>query len=414
VIWSGSRHSGAYPYSTPGQSPLQINMKTDGDNVIRRSGGISRTIFVIGLVVVAVVSGLAGYFAAGYFKPSQASITLTGAGATFPYPFLSAVSINYSRTNPGVQVNYQSIGSGGGIKALIAKTVDFAASDAPLNDQQRANATNSLHIPETIGSVVFAYNIPKPTSGTFPKGLNLTGDIIAGIFLGSITNWNDASIQNLNPGFTLPNHVISVVHRSDGSGTTFVWTSYLSSVSPTWNQTVGAGTSVSWPSLGGNAYGAAGNEGVAGSIRGNSYWAGYVELAYALQNSMSYGFIKNPAGYFIEPTLASTKAALNTLSSLPSGDQSWKTVNLLNSADPAAYPIASFTYLLVYKELNVVNGMTQAKAKALVDFLWFVVHSPGGQDIGPSLGYVPLPGLVTTIDETTIKSITFNGTVLRS
>ncbi len=384
-------------------------MKTNGDTIIRRSGGISKTIFILSLVAVAAVSGVSGYFVAGFLKPSQPSIVLNGAGATFPYPFLSAVSINYSLTNAGVRVNYQSIGSGGGIKALIAKTVDFAASDAPLNDAQRANATNSLHIPETIGSVVFAYNLPN-----LPKGLNLTGPIIAGIFLGSISNWNNATIQSVNPGFALANHVISVVHRSEGSGTTFVWTSYLSKVSTVWNQTIGTGTSVSWPSLGGNSYGSSGNEGVAGAIRGNSYWAGYVELAYALQNKMTYAKIQNPTGNFIEPTLASTQAALNTIGSLPAGDQSWKGVTLLNSSDPNAYPIASFTYMLVYKELNVVPSMTQAKAKALVDFLWFVVHSPGGQDLGPPLGYVPLPSVVTTIDENTIKSITFNGATLRS
>lgn len=393
-------------------------MKTNGDNVIRRSGGISKTIFILSLVAVAAVSGVSGYFVAGFLKPSTPVITLNGAGATFPYPFLSAVSVNYTRSNPNVQVNYQSIGSGGGVKALIAKTVDFAASDRPLTSQQQnaTNAPNSLHIPETIGSVVFAYNLPKSPSGTIPKGLNLTSDLIAGIFLGSITNWNNASIQSLqtNPTFTLPNHVISVAHRSDGSGTTFVWTSYLSLISPIWNKTVGANTAVSWPQLNGYSYGAAGNEGVAGIIRGNQFFAGYVELAYALQNSMSYAYIKNPTGNYIEPTLASTKAALNTLSTLPSGDQSWTGVTLLNSSDANAYPIASFTYLVVYKELNVVPGMTQAKAKALVDFLWFVVHSPGGQDQASPLGYVPLPSLVTTIDENTIKSITYNGIVLRS
>src|SRR6266571_2513606 len=346
-----------------------MQMKSNGDTVITRSGGISKTIFIVSLVVVASVSGLSGYFAAGFFKPSLSTTILNGAGATFPYPFLSAVSVNYSRSNPSVQVNYQSIGSGGGVKALIAKTVDFAASDAPLTDNQRTNATNSLHIPETIGSVVFAYNIPKPTSGTLPKGLNLTGPIIAGIFLGSITNWSNMTIQNIN-----------------------------------------AGTAVAWPV----GLGSAGNEGVAGVIRGTSYYAGYVELAYALQNKMSYAFIQNPAGTYIEPSLASTQAALNTIASLPAGDQSWKSVTLLNSSDPAAYPIASFTYLLVYKELNVVPSMTQTKAKALVDFLWFVVHNPGGQALGPALGYVPLPDSVTTIDETTIKSITFNGTTLRS
>ena len=391
-------------------------METNGDNVIRRSGGISKTIFILSLVIVAAVSGVSGYFVSGFLKPSTPFITLNGAGATFPYPFLSAVSVNYTRNNPNVQINYQSIGSGGGVKDLITKIVDFAASDRPLTGQQQnaTNAPNSLHIPETIGSVVFAYNLPKASGGTIPKGLNLTGTVIAGIFLGNITNWNDPAITNLNPGFTLPNKVITVVHRSDGSGTTFVWTSYLSLVSQTWNNAYGAGTAVSWPGLNGNSLGSSGNEGVAGTIRGNQFFAGYVELAYALQNSMSYAYIKNPTGNFIEPTLASTKAALNTISSLPAGNASWTSVSLLNSMDPSAYPIASFTYLLVYRELNVLPDMTQTKAKALVDFLWFVIHSPGGQDLGPALGYVPLPSLATTIDETTIKSITFNGATLRS
>ncbi len=229
------------------------------------------------------------------------------------------------------------------------------------------------------------------------------------MFLGSITKWNDVAIQSLNPGFLLPDAAIQLVHRSDGSGTTFVWTSYLSIVSPTWNSTVGKGTAVSWPATP-NALGAAGNEGVAGVVRGTSYTAGYVELNLALRNRMAYAFIQNKAGNYIEPSLASTAAALNTVTSLPNGNESWSSVSLLDSTDPDAYPIASFSYLLVYRELNVVPGMTLAKARALVDFLWFVVHD--GQSLAGTLWYVPLPLSVIAVDEATIQSITFNGQIL--
>lgn len=353
------------------------------------------------LVIAAVLSGVAGYYVGGVLAPVQGTPILNGAGATFPFPLLSAISANYTFFNPSVRVNYQSIGSGGGIKALINKTVDFAASDAPLTDTQRQSAPNSLHIPETIGSVVFAYNLPG-----IGKGLNLTGPIIAGIFLGSITKWNNATIQNINPGLTLPTQNIQVVHRSDGSGTTFVWTSYLSLVSPTWNSLVGKGTSVPWPI----GVGQSGNGGVAGYITTTQYAAGYVELAYALQNNIAFAKIQNKAGSYIEPSLSSTAAALNTVTYLPSGDQSWSSVSLLDSTDPNAYPIASFSYIVVYKELNVVPGMSLTKAKALFGYLWFVIHN--GQQIAPSLQYVPLPRSVVSIDAATIKSITFNGQAL--
>jgi phosphate transport system substrate-binding protein len=369
---------------------------------IAHPSGISRTIFAVAIIIVAVISGVSGYYVGGYFnKTSVANFTLNGTGATFPYPFISAVSTNYSRTHLGIAINYQSLGSGAGVRALTAKTVDFAASDAPLSDAERTAAPNALHIPETVGSVVFAYNLPG-----ISKGLNLTGDLIAKIFLGQITKWNDSSIKTLNQA-TLPNQPIQVVHRSDGSGTTFVWTSYLSLVSPTWNSTVGYGKSVPWPI----GLGASGNEGVAGVVKGTTFTAGYVELAYALTNSMSYAYIQNAVGTkFIQPSIASTAAAFNTVTSFPTGDASWKQVTLLNSSDPNAYPIASLTYILVYKELNVVPGMTLDKAKALTDFLWFMVHD--GQNQANPLGYVTLSAGLTATDETSIRSITFGGTAI--
>jgi phosphate ABC transporter phosphate-binding protein len=328
---------------------------------------------------------------------------LNGAGATFPQPFLNATITKYiSQIRTNLQINYQGVGSGAGISSLTTKTVDFAASDAPLTDSQRAAAPNVLHIPETIGAVTLAYNLPGISSG-----LKLSGQVIANIFLGTVTNWNDPSIIAINPDLTLPNHAITTVHRSDGSGTTNVFTRYLSNVSSTWSNQVGFGTSVQWP--GTNALGASGNSNVASTVTQTQYAIGYVELVYALQNSMTVASVQNPSGNYIAPSLASTTLAVQSGASegLPQGSQSWYTVSLLNTADSQAYPIVSFTYLLVYKELNVVPGMDQNKATQLVQFLWYVVHD--GQQLSPALQYAQLPANVVQIDEITIRSITFNG-----
>jgi len=326
-------------------------------------------------------------------------ITLSGAGATFPYPLISTMVVEYNKIRPDVQISYQSIGSGGGIRQHTEKTVDFGASDAPLNDKQREAAPNTLHIPITIGSVVVAYNLPGIT-----KGLKLTGEVLADIFLGKITKWNDPAIQSLNPDLSLPNKDILVVHRSDGSGTTFVFTGYLCIVSPEWKNKVGQGTAVQWPT----GLGAAGNEGVAAVIRGTEYTIGYVELAYALQNKMSYAYLQNREGRFIEPTLQTTAAAAAAVApTLPKGDESWFHVSLLNAPGADSYPIASFSYLLVYKDLSVLPTMTKEKAQALVEFLWWAIHD--GQKYASALEYVPLPPEVVAVNEATIKMITFKG-----
>ena len=326
-------------------------------------------------------------------------ISLSGAGATFPYPLLSTMVVEYNKIRPDVKISYQSIGSGGGIRQHTEKTVDFGASDAPLNEKQREAAPNTLHIPITIGSVVVAYNIPG-----IPKGLRLTGEVLADIFLGKITKWNDPDIQDLNPDLSLPNKDILVVHRSDGSGTTFVFTGYLCSVSEEWKTKVGQGTAVQWPT----GLGAAGNEGVAAVIRGTEYTIGYVELAYALQNNMTYAYLQNREGRFIEPTLQTTAAAAAAVApTLPKGDESWFHVNLLNAPGPDSYLIASFSYLLVYKDLSVLPTMTKEKAQALVEFLWWATHD--GQKYAPALEYVPLPPEVVAINEGTIKMITYKG-----
>jgi phosphate transport system permease protein/phosphate transport system substrate-binding protein len=327
-------------------------------------------------------------------------VTINGAGATFPFPLIDTWRVEYQKVKPDVNINYQSIGSGGGIKQFTAKTVDFGATDAPLTQNESQNAPGAVHIPETIGSVVAAYNIP----GIPDKGLKLTGEVLADIFLGKITKWNDPKIQELNTDKTLPGDDIIVAHRSDGSGTTFVWTDYLSSVSPIWKDQIGKGKSVEWPV----GIGAPGNEGVANAIKGSPNTIGYVELSYALTTSTPFAFIQNKEGNFIEPSLNSTAAAVQSgVASLPKGDGVWTDVTLVNAAGANSYPIASLSYLLLYKEMSTDPNLDQAKAKALVDFISWAITD--GQKVGEPLGYVPLPDGVVKINQDTLKTLTFNG-----
>jgi phosphate transport system substrate-binding protein len=367
----------------------------------------TKYVILIAIVAIVIIVGsIAAYIYLSQPTTAAPSVTLNGAGASFPYPLLDAMIKNYTaNVKPNVQVNYQSIGSGGGISAYKqpTPTVDFAASDAPLTATDVANIPNALHIPETIGAVTVAYNLPGVASG-----LHLTGKVIADIFQGTITMWNDPAIQNLNTNVTLPAQAINTVHRSDGSGTTFIFTSYLSASSTSWNSSIGSGKSVSWPS----GTGSNGNTGVASTVNGTQYTIGYVELAYILQNGMTVAAVQNPAGNWVLPSLDSTTVAVQSgaSSGLPAGDASWTKVSLLNTPDANAYPLVSFTYLIVYKELNAVPGMTEDKATALVQYLWYVVHD--GQDLAPGLSYAQLPSNVVQINEATIQSITFNGQTL--
>ncbi len=352
-------------------------------------------------IAIAMLLLLAGCTASTEQKQggeAQKEITINGAGASFPYPLIAKWSSEYGKLK-GVKINYQSIGSGGGIRQTMAKTVDFGASDAPLKEEERSKMPGILHIPETLGAVVVVYNLP----GVEEK-LRLSGDVIADIYLGRITRWNDPRIAELNPGVELPDEQIVVVHRSDGSGTTFVFSDYLSAVSQDWEREVGRGKSLSWPlGLGGK-----GNEGVSGLVKQNPYSIGYVELAYAVQNRLSYALIKNRAGRFVEPSIESVSAAAaGAASSLPRGDESWEGVSIVNAPGEDAYPISSFSYLLVYRELSVIPGMSEAKARALVDFLWWAVHD--GQKYAPELHYAPLPEEVVRLNEETIKLITYQG-----
>jgi len=333
-------------------------------------------------------------------QSQSGQVTLNGAGSTFVFPLMDNWRVDYQKVKPGVNINYQSIGSGGGVKQFTAKTIDFGASDAPLSEQEQQAAKGAVHIPVTIGSVVAAYNIPSVPN----KGLKLTGPILTDIFLGKIKKWNDPKIQSINPGVSLPSNNIVVVHRSDGSGTTFVWTDYLSKISAEWSNKVGKSKSVPWPT----GIGAPGNEGVANAIKGSPNTIGYIELAYALTTKMPYAFIQNKDGKFIEPSLDSTKAAVSaSVPHLPKGDGSWSSVSMVDAPGDTSYPIASFTYVLVYKELSTDPGIDQSKAKALTDFFSWAITD--GQKSAPNLGYVPLPDQVVKLDQDTIKSLTFNG-----
>lgn len=353
-------------------------------------------------------------------QQQQGRVTIDGAGATFPFPLIDTWRVEYPTVRPDVSINYQSIGSGGGVKQFTEKTVDFGASDAPLTANETQAAPGAVHIPETIGSVVAAYNI----NGVQEKGLRLTGPVLAGIFRGEITRWDDPQITELNPDLPLPSQDIVVVHRSDGSGTTFIWTSYLSKVSPEWNQAIGAGKSVSWPV----GLGAPGNEGVANTIQSTPNSIGYVELAYVLTTDMDYAFLQNQAGNFVEPSLESTGAAVaaatnnnnqtsnnsttgasnTTSTTLPAGDASWEKVSLLDAPGADSYPIASFSYILLYKELSDNPRIdSMEKARALVDFVDWAITD--GQQFAGELAYVPLPDSVVQHNQETLRSLTFQG-----
>lgn len=348
------------------------------------------TVLMIGLLVpTSILSANA-----------QGGIVINGAGATFPFPLIDTWRVDYKAIKPEVNINYQSIGSGGGVKQFTAKTVDFGATDAPLTPSEAQAAPGAVHIPETIGSVVAAYNIPSLPD----KGLKLTGEVLADIFLGTITKWNDPKIQSLNPDKTLPADDIVTVHRSDGSGTTFVWTDYLSNVSSAWHDQLGSGKSVQWPT----GIGAPGNEGVANAIKGTANTIGYIELTYALTTNTPFAFIVNKEGNFVEATLESTREAVEAVSgSLPKGDQSWANVTMVNAPGNGSYPIASFSYLLLYKELSTDPNMDEAKAKAVVDFISWAITD--GQKTAETLNYVPLPDNVVKLNQDTIKSLTFKG-----
>ena len=345
-------------------------------------------------------------FYTGIFMPFGNSIAtqrieLNGAGATFPFPLIDAWRVEYQKIKPEISINYQSIGSGGGVKQFTEKIVDFGATDAPLTSLEMEKAREAVHIPETIGSIIVSYNIPEVPD----SGLKLTGPILAGIYLGEITKWNDPQIQKLNPDLFLPTQNIIVVHRSDGSGTTFVWTDYLSKVSNEWKAQVGKGKSVQWPT----GIGAPGNEGVASTVKSTPYAIGYVELSYALATRMTYAYLENQEGNFIEPSIDSVRAAVaSSATLLPRGDESWEPVSTTDAPGKDSYPISSFSYLLLYKELSINPRIDSLdKARALVDFVSWAITD--GQQFADDLGYVALPDNVVILNQDTLSSLTYKG-----
>jgi phosphate transport system substrate-binding protein len=318
--------------------------------------------------------------------PVWGQTTLSGAGATFPYPMYSKWFSEYSKSHSGIEINYQSIGSGGGIRQVTAGTVDFGASDMPMTDKQLQDSkTKILNLPTVLGADVPAYNIPGVTGE-----VKFTPEVLAGIFLGKISKWNDKAITSVNPGVNFPDKDIIVVHRSDGSGTTFIWTDYLSKVSPEWKSQVGSDTSVKWPVGLGNK----GNEGVSGLIRQMSGSIGYVELIYAVQNNIPYGSVRNSAGNFVKASLESVSAAAASAPKMPPDFR----VSITNAPGKDAYPIASFTWLLI-----PLPSKDPAKGKILNDFLnWMVTD---GQKMTAALSYAPLPDNVVAKEKEAIKQV---------
>jgi phosphate transport system substrate-binding protein len=323
----------------------------------------------------------------GRGEASTGEVEIQGAGATFPYPLYSKWIAEYQKIDPQVRINYQSIGSGGGIRQIIERTVDFGASDTPMTEAELGKApAKLLHIPMTLGAVVITYNLPGVTDH-----LQLSPEIVAGIFLGEIKTWNAPSIATINPQAKLPATPITVVHRSDGSGTTAIFTEYLSKVSAGWKGKVGAGKSVKFP-LG---IGAKGNEGVAGQVKTTPGSIGYVELAYAKQTGLAYAALKNRAGSVVPPTLENiAAAAASEVASMPADLR----LSIVDAPGKTAYPISAFTYILVYQDQKDTR-----KAKAIAKFLWWATHD--GQKLGPPLDYARLPGPVLPKIEASLRKL---------
>jgi len=325
---------------------------------------------------------------------SHSQTIINGAGSTFIYPMFTKWSDDYHKMHPDIEFNYQSIGSGGGIKQLLAGTVEIGASDAPLNDEQIADAEKAhgavVHLPEAMGAVAMTYNIPGVKAT-----LKFTGEAIADIFLGKITKWDDPAIKALNPGVDLPDNEIIVVHRADGSGDTYIFVDYLCKVSSEWNSKVGKGTSVNWPV----GIGAKGNEGVTGQVERTPYSIGYVTLIYAMQNNIPFGEVKNAAGEYIHPTIKSVSdAAANAAKIVPKDLR----FSITNAPGKSSYPISSATWLIVY-----VNQTDYNIAKKTVEFLHWVLTK--GQSMEPALDYAPIPGPIQKLELQLLKKVNYNG-----
>jgi phosphate transport system substrate-binding protein len=346
----------------------------------RKTGGLNVRLNLVAATAVALL-------ATGAWAQN-----INGAGATFPNPIYSHWFSEYAAAHPNVHINYQPVGSGAGIRQITEKTVDFGASDGPMTDEQLAEAAKNgmkiIHIPTVLGAVVPVYNIPGVSAD-----LHLAPEVIAGIYLGKIQYWDDGNLEHDNPGVKLPHKRILPVYRSDGSGTNYIFTDFLSKVVPVFQQEIGKGTSVKWPV----GIGQKGNEGVAGMVRSTPYTFGYVELIYALQNHMSFGLVRNAAGRYLKASTAGvTAAAAGAAKNMPADYR----VSITNAPGADAYPISSFTWLLIPQHWN-----DAAKGKAMVDFLnWMLDH---GEAEAPGMSYAPLPASVVAMERKTFKQITY-------
>ena len=334
-----------------------------------------------------------GLLAAGLFVLAAPAllradtVQVNGAGATFPYPIYSKWFSEYNKLHPDVQINYQSIGSGGGIRQLTAQTVFFGASDGPMTQEQLQAAPGKvLHFPTVLGADVPVYNLPEVAAG-----LNFSGPVLAGIFLGTITKWNDPAVARDNPGATLPASDITVVHRADGSGTSYIWCDYLAKVSPEWKTKVGVATSVNWPA----GIGAKGNEGVAGAVRQTPGSIGYVELIYALQNKIAYGAVRSMDGEFVQATTETVSAAAAAAAKQMPPDFR---VSITNAPGKGVYPIASFTWLLLYE-----NPKDKNQSRIMVEFMKWALTD--GQSFAGDLGYAPLPAPVVEMEQAALAKV---------
>lgn len=412
---------------------LNKNWRLYAPAMIRMSNkNTKRNVGMVALVVVIVAALAGGY----YFTTNNGSNTQTmsetsmmssagssvmtsayqpttpvsilGAGATFPAPLLQTWTVEYNKLYPAVKISYNPIGSGGGIQQITAKTVDFGASDAPLSDNQLAAAPGVVLFPETLGGVAITYNL---VSFGLPNStvLHFTGDVIAAIYIGNITKWNDPALTALNPGVTLPSTAITAVHRSDGSGTTYAFTNFLSVVSPNWSSTVGYSTSVTWPvDKLGTGVGSKGNAGVAGTVAITAGAIGYVDVIYAAKNNLAVGAVQNAAGNWVTPTLQTILWAAGNATGTPNPTD--LRLHIVNAAGPQSYPIATYTYILIYKDMSANPSTTMAKAQALAHFLWWAIHD--GQQYSPALIYVPLPANVVAADEQLLLTLNYQGTTL--
>lgn len=339
---------------------------------------ITRTQAITGIAVLATAA-----LGVGTLGPARAATQLTGAGSTFDFPFLSKAFYQYSQDHPDVTVNYQGIGSGGGIAQFTAKTVDFGATDVPMNadEVKKAEAAGGpvIQIPIALGGVAISYNLPGVVGG----GLRLSPEVLAAIFLGKITSWDDPAIKKINPSAELPSIPIVIVHRSDGSGTTYIFTDYLSHISPDWKSVVGTGKSVQWPAQ--SAIGGKGNEGVAGAIRQTPGAIGYVELAYVVENHMTQALLQNRAGDFVFCTTSHVAAAASSKPEVTATNFS-----IVDSEGKGAWPISGYSWAIVYAQPSDTT-----RGKILHDVLDWVVTK--GQDIASTLDYVPLPSNVAGV-----------------